>query len=640
MNSQKPKKNYQQFLPAWLVLMADFAIVICTFIVTFLLRFNLFAGSANIYMLLTLLLIILPVFMLGSLIFKPHKHIIRHTTLADAISVVKSQLTLTASLILVRTISFIFGIELIIPVSVIILQLFLSVSLMIFMRYLIKYIFRNILNKPKESVNVMVFGAGKLGSMIQTVINTETSMNYKLVGFVDDNPALWNSRMGGVRIYSPSNAFAHLVRCLDVKEMILAISPEKIEHDVKRKIVDACLDLHLKVREVQNPASWLDSKKAGQLLQNVKIEELLGRDPISINVEKVSRGIDGKRVMITGGAGSIGSEIVRQLLFLKPKSIVIVDQAESALFEIQNEVIPELNGIKLRIFVADVTDRFKMQRIFEKCRPDIIYHAAAYKHVPMMELQPYEAINNNVGGTKVLADLAVEYDVEKFVMISTDKAVNPTNIMGASKRICEIYIQSLSKRKDVKTQFITTRFGNVLGSNGSVIPIFRNQISKGGPVTVTHKDIIRYFMTIPEACQLVLEAGFLGKGGEIFLFDMGEPVRIYDLAKKMISLSGLIPDQDIQIVEVGLRPGEKLFEELLADKELTNPTSNRRIMIANIRPFQYRKAIQSIDQMLSSLFTMDDFDLVSAMKEIVPEFVSKNSRFEALDVKSTEKQVV
>jgi FlaA1/EpsC-like NDP-sugar epimerase len=344
--------------------------------------------------------------------------------------------------------------------------------------------------------------------------------------------------------------------------------------------------------------------------------------------------------MITGGAGSIGSEIVRQLLFLKPKSIVIVDQAESDLFEIQNEVLPELNGIQLTIFVADVTDRFKMKRIFDRCRPEIIFHAAAYKHVPMMELQPYEAINNNVGGTKVLADLAVEYEVEKFVMVSTDKAVNPTNIMGASKRICEIYIQSLANRKDIKTQFITTRFGNVLGSNGSVIPIFKNQISKGGPVTVTHKDVIRYFMTIPEACQLVLEAGFLGKGGEIFLFDMGEPVRIYDLAKKMISLSGYTPNSDIHIVEVGLRPGEKLYEELLADKEVTLPTSNKRIMIANIRPYQYRKAIQAIDLMLENLFEMDDYRLVYTMKEIVPEFISSNSRFESLDIKSYEMQVV
>jgi FlaA1/EpsC-like NDP-sugar epimerase len=640
MYNRYQKKLYQRFLPGWLVLMADFAIVICTFIFTYLLRFNLFANSANLSMLLEQLIIAGSLFLVGAMIFKPQRHIIRHTTLNDAISVLKTHLVLTTGLLIARTIIPLLGFKLIIPVSVIIIQFFLSVTLMVVMRYLIKFIFHNIFEQPKNGIPVMVYGAGKLGSMIQTIINNETNLNYKIVGFVDDNPALWNSRLGGVRIYSPAKTFTHLIRSLDVKEMILAISAAKLEIETKREIVDACLAANLKVREVPDPSTWLDKKQAGQMIRNVKIEDLLGRDPISINVEKVSKGIDGKQVMITGGAGSIGSEIVRQLLFLKPKSIVIVDQAESDLFEIQNEVLPELNGIQLTIFVADVTDRFKMKRIFDRCRPEIIFHAAAYKHVPMMELQPYEAINNNVGGTKVLADLAVEYEVEKFVMVSTDKAVNPTNIMGASKRICEIYIQSLANRKDIKTQFITTRFGNVLGSNGSVIPIFKNQISKGGPVTVTHKDVIRYFMTIPEACQLVLEAGFLGKGGEIFLFDMGEPVRIYDLAKKMISLSGYTPNSDIHIVEVGLRPGEKLYEELLADKEVTLPTSNKRIMIANIRPYQYRKAIQAIDLMLENLFEMDDYRLVYTMKEIVPEFISSNSRFESLDIKSYEMQVV
>lgn len=627
-------------MPVWLVLMADLTIVTCTFVLTYLLRFNLFADSANLQMMISQLFIAAPLFIFGALIFKSHHHIIRHTTLNDAISVVKAHLVLTIGLLVVRKIFPLLGFNLIMPLSVIIIQFFLSVSLIVVMRYLIKYIFHNILDKPKNAIPVMIYGAGKLGSIIQTVINNDTNLNYKIVGFVDDNPALWNSRIGGVRIYSPAKVFSHFAKHLQVKEMVLAISPTKLEMDAKRVIVDACLNANLKVHEVPDPSTWLGNKQAGQVIRNVKIEELLGRDPISINVEKVSRGVDGKQIMITGGAGSIGSEIVRQLLFLKPKSIVIVDQAESALFDIQNEVLPELNGIKLSVFVADVTDRFKMQRIFDRCRPDIIYHAAAYKHVPMMELQPYEAINNNVGGTKVLADLAVEYEVEKFIMISTDKAVNPTNIMGATKRICEIYIQSLSNQKDIKTQFITTRFGNVLGSNGSVIPIFKNQISKGGPVTVTHKDVIRYFMTIPEACQLVLEAGFLGKGGEIFLFDMGEPVLIYDLAKKMISLSGFTPNQDIHIVEIGLRPGEKLFEELLADQEVTDPTSHKRIMVANIRPYQYRKALRSINQMLDELFEMDDYQLVYTMKEIVPEFISSNSRFEALDVKSSEKLVV
>jgi FlaA1/EpsC-like NDP-sugar epimerase len=640
MYNRFPKKVYQQYLPGWLVLIADLAIMTCTFIFTYLLRFNLVASSASLPMLLIQLLIALPLFITGAIIFKPHYHIIRHTTLFDVLTVVKAHLILTGGLLIIRLISSYIGLTLIIPISVIFVQFFLSVSLMVIMRYMIKVVFHKILNKPKNLTNVLIFGAGKLGTIVQTIINNDPNLNYRIVGFVDDNPTLWKSRLGGVRIYPASKVFAHFAKCLEVKEIILAITAEKIEIEAKRAFVDNCLASGIKVREVFEPASWLDKKKAGNMITNVKIEDLLGRDPISINVEKVSKGIDGKRVMITGGAGSIGSEMVRQLLFLKPSAIIVIDQAESALFDIQNEIRPNLNDIELFGFVADVTDKFKMRKVFECCKPDIIYHAAAYKHVPMMELQPYEAIMNNIGGTKTLADLAVEFEVEKFVMVSTDKAVNPTNIMGASKRICEIYTQSLSNQKDIKTQFITTRFGNVLGSNGSVIPIFRNQISKGGPVTITHKDVIRYFMTIPEACQLVLEAGFLGQGGEIFLFDMGEPVKIYDLAKKMISLSGYTPHQDIEITEVGLRPGEKLFEELLADKEFTMPTSNKRIMIAKIRPYQYRKALQSINTMLEELNKLDDYQLVFTMKEIVPEFISSNSKYETLDIKSFEKQVV
>ena len=330
--------------------------------------------------------------------------------------------------------------------------------------------------------------------------------------------------------------------------------------------------------------------------------------------------------MVTGGAGSIGSEIVRQLVYLQPESIIIVDQAESPVFDIQNEIRPLLDQIRLEVFVADVTNACKMHKIFRKCQPQIIYHAAAYKHVPIMELQPYMALSNNVGGTKNIADMAVRFGVEKFVMVSTDKAVNPTNIMGATKRICEIYIQSLSQQNAMKTQFITTRFGNVLGSNGSVIPIFKRQIANGGPVTVTHHEVVRYFMTIPEACSLVLEAGFMGKGGEIFLFDMGSPVLIYDLAVRMISLSGFIPHEEIKIVETGLRPGEKLFEELLAGIEETLPTDNKKIMIGRIRPYDYEGKTARINELLKYLDMETDVQLVTRMKEIVPEFLSEIGR--------------
>ena len=459
----------------------------------------------------------------------------------------------------------------------------------------------------------------------------DKNIHYKIIGYVDDNSQLWNGTIGGLKVFSPDKAFGKLVSDQKIQEMIFAISAPQIDLERKRKIVDRCLSNHLRVKEVADPFSLLDDKFTGGQFRDLRIEDLLGREPILSKVELISSGIFGKRIMVTGGAGSIGSEIVRQLVYLKPQSIIIVDQSETAVFEIQNEIKDLLDGTQLHVFVADVTNAFIMRRIFEKCKPQIIFHAAAYKHVPMMEMQPYEAISNNVGGTKTLADLAVDYEVEKFVMISTDKAVNPTNIMGATKRICEIYIQSLSKHAGMKTQFITTRFGNVLGSNGSVIPIFKKQILNGGPVTITHRDIIRYFMTIPEACNLVLEASFMGKGGEIYLFDMGSAIRIYDLAVRMITLSGLIPHEEIKIVETGLRPGEKLYEELLVTDEESIPTSNEKIMIRKIRPYNYKLSEAWINELVNNTDQLSDWQLVAQMKEIVPEFVSNNSQFESLD---------
>jgi FlaA1/EpsC-like NDP-sugar epimerase len=336
---------------------------------------------------------------------------------------------------------------------------------------------------------------------------------------------------------------------------------------------------------------------------------------------------------VTGAAGSIGSEIVRQISEFKPKKIVLIDQAESELFKIHNEIRTNFKNNNIKAIVANITDAHRMKKIFSTEYPDIVYHASAYKHVPLMEDHPYEAVKNNVGGTKVLADLAVEFEVDKFVMISTDKAVNPTNVMGASKRICEIYVQALSQIENIRTQFITTRFGNVLGSNGSVVPIFKKQIEKGGPVTITHKDITRFFMTIPEASQLVLEAGFMGSGGEIFLFDMGKPVKIYDLAEKMISLAGFEPHKDIKIVVTGLRPGEKLYEELLASKENCKSTPHEKIMIAKGRTQIYEEVNTKISEMLFKLNNESDEMIVARMKDLVPEFFSQNSRFEKLDFK-------
>ena len=629
------------FLPRWIILMVDFGIASSSFLLTYLLRYNLFSEHVDVPMMLLQFMTGLPFFILAALIFKPHRGILRHSTMQDAVIVAKAHLLFSGGYFLLSIFGHNIAEILLIPWSVIIVHYFLSVFLMVSFRLGVQFTYRNLIAKPNDTINIMIYGAGVMGSIAKSVIIKDTNIHYNIIGFIDDNPSLWKSRVGGVKVFSPEKAFGHVIQEQKVQEMILAISGPKVEIRRKREIVDQCLANRLKVREVSDPSNLIDGKLDEGKITNVRIEDLLGRESISMKVESISRGIAGKRVMVTGGAGSIGSEIVRQLVYLNPESITIIDQAESAIFEIKNEILPLLGQVQLYTYVADVTNAVIIRKIFGICQPQIIYHAAAYKHVPIMELQPYEAIRNNVGGTRNVADLSIEFGVEKFVMISTDKAVNPTNIMGATKRICEIYIQALSQRSGVKTQFITTRFGNVLGSNGSVIPIFKKQISNGGPVTVTHRDIIRYFMTIPEACQLVMEAGFMGNGGEIYLFDMGDPVRIYDLAERMISLSGFIPHTEIPIVETGLRPGEKLFEELLADKEEAIPTDNKKIMIGKIRSLNYKASEASIIELLKNLNEENEWQIVSRMKKIVPEFESKNSQFEVLDsILPTSKQEI
>lgn len=625
----------KRFIPQWIVLMIDMLITTSTFIFTYILRYNIFSDHANITDMMLQLLAGFPFFILAVVLFKPHRGIIRHSSRHEILVLLKTNLMLSSGFFLISYIGHYYNPILMIPWSVIVIHNFLSTALAITFRLVVPYVYQNLIAKPHDTVNIMIYGAGVMGSIAHSVINRDDNIHYSIVGFVDDNPGLWYKRVEGLTVFPPKIAFEKLIKERKVHQMIMAISAARIEVERKREIVDLCLSNHLKVKEVSNPYAILDDKFTIGKFKDLRIEDLLGREPVSTKVESISKGIFGKRIMVTGGAGSIGSEIVRQLVYLEPQSIIIVDQSETAAFDIQNEIIRLINGTELHVFVADVTDKDRMKRIFEKCQPQIIFHAAAYKHVPMMEMQPNEAVGNNVGGTKNLADLAVKYKVAKFVMVSTDKAVNPTNIMGATKRICEIYIQSLSKHAGMKTQFITTRFGNVLGSNGSVIPIFKKQIFNGGPVTITHRDIIRYFMTIPEACNLVLEASFMGKGGEIFLFDMGSPVRIYDLAVRMISLSGLIPHEEIKIVETGLRPGEKLYEELLVRDEETLSTPNEKIMIRKIRPYNYKLSEKQINDLMSSLSQIDDWQLVAQMKEIVPEFISKNSRYEFLDTDSS-----
>jgi len=475
-----------------------------------------------------------------------------------------------------------------------------------------------------------------LGMIAHNVLERENQLSYNVVGFIDDNPNLHGKKINGVRVYSAFEAIEYVLAKKKVKEIIIAIAPWEISLERKQQFVNSCIEKELQIKEVADVSAWIKGSLEKVKIQNIKIEDLLGREPISIDINKISEGLNGKHIMVTGAAGSIGSEIVRKLLLFNPAKVILVDQAESALYNFHNELLASFGNINIEIIVGNVSDQNRMRSIFENYHPEIVFHASAYKHVPLMEKHPYEAVKTNIGGTKVVADLSVEFEVKKFVMISTDKAVNPTNVMGASKRICEIYIQSLSQLKGIKTQFVTTRFGNVLGSNGSVVPLFKSQIEMGGPVTITHKDITRYFMTIPEACQLVLEAGFMGNGSEIFVFDMGSPVKIYDLAEKMIFLSGYIPHKDIKIVVTGLRPGEKLYEELLSSKENCMPTHNEKITIGKIRQYDYYEANSKITEMLENLSNETDEMIVSRMKDMVEEFISQNSKYEKLDNKVEE----
>jgi FlaA1/EpsC-like NDP-sugar epimerase len=486
------------------------------------------------------------------------------------------------------------------------------------------------LTKKRTTTNALIFGAGDMGEITLEAIHNDKDNTIHVVGFVDDNPSKWDMKLNSIPVYSWKKALNIVVSEENVETVILAIN--KISVQRKREISNDCLDKGLKLKVMPTVGSWVNGISNKDQIRDIRIEDILGRVEIQLNQKRISEGLEGKVVLVSGAAGSIGSEIVRQLLRFPIKKVLLIDIAESPLYDLEQELLLSHYDVPFEVILADFTNAYRMRQVFESFHPNIVFNAAAYKHVPLMEANPYEAVRVNIGGTKLMADISVEYEVEKFVMISTDKAVNPTNVMGASKRICEIYIQSLAQRKDVKTAFITTRFGNVLGSNGSVVPLFKKQIAQGGPVTVTHPDITRYFMTIYEACQLVLEAGFMGHGGEIFVFDMGEPVKIDDLAKKMIQLAGLKLGTDIEIHYSGLRPGEKLYEELLASKENNLPTHHEKIMIGRVRLYDHSDVKCVVEELLSSLHLDDNELLVRRMKYLVPEFISNNSSYSALDI--------
>jgi FlaA1/EpsC-like NDP-sugar epimerase len=510
-----------------------------------------------------------------------------------------------------------------------------SSTLLILLRTTVKsiYFYINNNSNAKKTI-VLIYGSDSNAVLVKQALETSAKTNFAIVGFVDDDGKKIDKEIQQVRVY-------HVDKLAKLKEKYkvdkLIIMNHDLDEQAKKIALESCLALGIQVLTVPPSDQWIYGKLNLQQIKDLKIEDLLQRKPIQIDTTRISEDLQGKRVLVTGAAGSIGSEIVQQVLSYKPAMVILCDQAESPLHEIKLEVEEKFPHVPSKIFIADIRNYQRMHKLFSDYHPEVVFHAAAYKHVPMMEENPSEAVLANVLGTKNVADLAVSFGTGKFVMVSTDKAVNPSNIMGTTKRIAEIYIQSLkdspiNNRPGVhSTRFITTRFGNVLGSNGSVIPRFRAQIQKGGPITVTHPDINRYFMTIPEAVQLVLEAGTMGSGGEIFIFDMGEPVRITDLALKMIKLAGLRPDKDIKIIYTGLRPGEKLYEELLNAGEHTMPTHHPKIKIAQVITYPYKEVKADIEDLLILNKQHDDVTLVNKMKEIVPEFISKNSQFESLD---------
>lgn len=630
-------KNYftSRFLPNGIVLFFDMSIIFTILFFTYWLRaifeYRSFPIS-DVFLQMGLGIIL---FLIIAHFINSHKGIIRHTTIDDAIKILLTHIIGSFGLLIVSIIGrstslFPF---LIIPYSIIIVHFFISTSFLIGYRLVIKSIYYRLSNGTMYGRNILIYGAGSMGRITRIVIEQDINLKYNIKGFIDDNIQMQGKRVGGIQVFSNEVAFERNIEKLKVKEIIFAINKGNISIEKKAEIIERCLQKRIKVSDVPESTEWVNGRLSTTQIKDVKIEDLLSRDAIQLNSDKIGKWLSGKTILVTGAAGSIGSEIVRQIVGLNWKRLILIDIAESPLYNLQNEIIQFTEGKGVFFIVGDVRDVYRMQMVFETYHPDIIYHASAYKHVPLMEEFPYEAIKCNVGGLKNMADLAVQYDVEKFVMVSTDKAVNPTNVMGASKRICEIYIQSLAQKTNVLTKFITTRFGNVLGSSGSVIPLFKSQIEQKGPLTVTHKEIMRYFMTIPEACQLVLEAGYMGKGGEIYLFDMGKPVKIYDLAIKMIQLSGYVPHKDIAIEITGLRPGEKLFEELLTGKEDLLPTHHKKIMIGKVQYDNYEEKHQKIVQLLAHLTKENDALLVSRMKDIVPEFTSKNSRFEVIDQK-------
>ncbi len=623
-------KISNRYASKWLVLIFDLCIVVFTFFIAYLIRFN-FSLVFN----LTLMLKQLPFVVLAALIsflaVGSHKGVVRFTGYKDVINIIIG-VNILATILIISTFfsrKFNFDSTFNISGTIIYIHLLLNILLLVGSKLVIKSIYNNLQQDYKTFTNVLIYGAGNSGLITYDAISNDPKRGYEVVGFIDDNPSKIGKKINLLIVYGLDKITKNFIEKNNIEEVIISI--QSVDSTRLLQITAQLFELGLKVKIVPPVQQWIDGDLSVGQIKDVKIEDLLGREPINIINPSLNNEYENQVILITGAAGSIGSEIARKINNYSCKKLILIDSAESALYDLQQEFIQ--NGIKNFIaIVADVRDYGRMEYLFNVYKPKIVFHAAAYKHVPLMENNPYEAVSVNIRGTKNIASLAVRHSIAKFVLISTDKAVNPTNVMGASKRIAELYVNCLKGKG--QTKFITTRFGNVLGSNGSVIPLFKRQIEAGGPLTVTHKEITRYFMTISEACQLVLEAATMGNGGEIFVFDMGKSIKIFDLAKNMIILSGLQYPEDVDIKITGLRPGEKIFEELLADGENTIPTYHEKIMIAKTKQVNIVEDTESRILNLCNINSKTQtLEIVSLIKEIIPEYISNNSKFEVLDSK-------
>ncbi len=626
-----------KILPRWIIATLDSLILFYCALFGYLVRFNFelelieeydaFAGSFT--------------FMVGGLLVmqntRSYEGIVRHTGFRDGSNIFK---TVVINFILFLFLNFFHGSFLndrfLLPTSVLIIASLSALFMLVFYRLVVKELFVYLKNGfvQKDFRQAVIFGAGEAGIIAQEAIKRDSKSQVNVVAFLDDDIKKEGKNIDGKRIYFGLGDLERLVKQFEITDLIIAVRDFSVQR--KNEIIDECLRLNVSVSMVPPVDQWINGGLTAGAIREIKIEDLLSREQILLDNPQIEEDLKGKIILVTGAAGSIGSELCRQISHYHPRLLVMLDIAESALYDVEQEFKEHYPTCKIKVVLGDVRNKKKMKEVFKECKPEVVFHAAAYKHVPMMENYPEEAVHANVIGTKILADLAVLSQVEKFVFVSTDKAVNPTNVMGASKRAAEMYVQALNEyletnHKKFHTKFITTRFGNVLGSNGSVIPLFKKQIMNGGPLTVTHPEITRYFMTIPEACQLVLEAGIMGNGGEIYVFDMGEPVKILDLAKKMIQLSGKKVDQEIKIQFTGLREGEKLYEELLNDFETVKITHHPKIKIAQVQPSSYHKIDGQIDLFQDLIGKNNETDLVRHLKALVPEYISNSSRFEVLD---------